>query len=176
MQLHRKTALVEVLSLALFVIVAVVVVGCGGGGDTSTTDTTVVLVPVVDPVTTIMPGPPKAFKALIGTTLVASEDTPEEVRSGLEQHQPMVIAFYVTGGTDDTVVLDTLDALALRFSDVDFYQFDYKKPAAYGDLSALLEVDYPPQVAFVDARGTVRAVTSGFADEGTLNQNVVNIR
>lgn len=175
MQLQSKTALAKVLSMALFAIVALLVVGCGGGGDTATTDTTVAPVPAEAPVTTI-PGPPKAFKELVGTTLVASEDTPEEVRSGLEQHQPMVIAFYVTGGTDDTVVLETLDALALRFSDVDFYQFDYKKPAAYGDLSALLDVDYPPQVAFVDARGTVRAVTSGFADEGTLNQNVVNIR
>lgn len=175
MQRQRKTALAGVVIAALLVTMALSAVGCGGGGDeTAATDTTAPA--VVAPPTTVTAGPPKAFADLVGTTLTASEETPAEVRTGLEQHQPMVIAFYVTGGTDDTVVLDSLDALALRFSDVDFHLFDYKQPAAYGDLSALLDVDYPPQVAFIDARGTVRAVTSGYADEGTLNQNVVNIR
>ncbi len=174
MQRHRNTALVEVLSAALLVILVFAAVGCGGGDEEAVTETTAPV--VVAETVPAVPPPPKAFANLVGTSLTPSEETPEEVRTGLEQHQPMVIAFYVTGGTDDAVVLDSLDALALRFSDVDFYTFDYKKPAAYGDLSALLEVDYPPQVAFIDARGTVRAVTSGYADEGTLNQNVVNIR
>lgn len=174
MQRQRKYVLAGILSATLIVFAALVAGGCGGGDETAATDTTAPAAPVV---TAAPVAPPvKAFSNLVGTALAPSEDTPEDVRTGLEQHQPMVIAFYATGGTDDAVVLDTLDALALRFSDVDFYVYDYKKPAAYGDLSALLDVDYPPQVAFIDARGTVRAVTSGYADEGTLNQNVVNIR
>lgn len=175
MQRHRKIAPVEVLTIALLVVAALLAAGCGGGDDdTAATDTTAPV--VVAETTTSIPGPPKAFADVVGTTITPSDETPEDVRTGLEQHQPMVIAFYVTGGTDDLVVLETLDALALRFSDVDFYLFDYKQPSEYGDLSALLDVDYPPQVAFIDSRGTLRSMTSGYADEGTLNQNVVNIR
>src|SRR5665811_2618556 len=59
--------------------------------------------------------------SLVGTALSTTEDTPEDVGNSLDLHVPMVLAFFVTGGTDDAIVLEQLDKLALRFSDVDFY-------------------------------------------------------
>ncbi len=175
MQRMRKAVPVVLIAMLLLVSLSLAV-GCGGG-DTTTEETQ----PpdagvVVEVTTTVAPGPSKAFKHLIGTTLAVTDDTPEKVRASVERHTPMVIAFYVTGGTDDSVVLQHLNDLSVRFADIDFYEFDYKLPDDYGDLSALLEIDYPPQVTFVDDRGVIQAVTSGYADEGTLNQNLTNIR
>ncbi|MHB9148795.1 MAG: hypothetical protein ACYC33_01725 [Thermoleophilia bacterium] len=173
MQRHRRAVYFRAALLAVAMVGASLLVGCGGGGATSD-ETSTTLPPA--PTTTAVSLPGKAFADLVGTKLTATEETPEEARESLERHIPMVVAFYVTGGTDDTVVLDSLDTLALRFSDVDFYTFDYKVPAAYGDLARQLQVGYPPQVAFVDSNGVVQGVTSGYADEGTLNQLVTNIR
>ncbi len=174
MQRKRKT--VQVLLVVTLVLVSLsLAVGCGG--DETTTDTQ----PpdpgaVVAETTTTIAGPPKAFKHLIGTALALTDESPEKVRASIDRRTPMVIAFYVAGGNDDAVVLKHLDDLAVRFPEIDFYRFDYKLPDEYGDLSALLEIDYPPQVTFVDDRGIIQAVTSGYADEGTLNQNLTNIR
>lgn len=173
MQRQRKAVYVKAALLAVAIVGASLLVGCGGGGATSE-ETSTTLPPA--PITTAVPLPSKPFADLVGTKLTATDETPEEARDSLERHIPMVVAFYVTGGTDDAVVLDNLDKLALRFSDVDFYTFDYKAPTAYGDLARQLHVGYPPQVAFVDSNGIVQGVTSGYADEGTLNQLVTNIR
>jgi len=173
MQRHRRSVYLKISLLAASVVAALLLAGCGGG-DAASEDTSTTVPPA--PTTTAATVPARPFGDLVGTTLTATEETPEEVKNGLELHIPMVVAFYVTGGTDDDVVLDNLDKLALRFSDVDFYTFDYKAPAAYGDLAGQLHVDYPPQVAFVDASGVIQGVTSGYADEGTLSQLVANIR
>lgn len=173
MQRHHRAAVLKVSLLAASIAAALLFAGCGGG-DTTTEETSTTLAP--PPITTVTTVPGKAFAELVGTELVAGDETPEDVRSGLEQHIPMVVAFFVTGGTDDTVVLQELDKLAVQFSDVDFYKFDYKIPAVYGDLAMQLQIDYPPQVAFIDSNGIIRGVTSGYADEGTLNQHVANIR
>lgn len=173
MQRHRRPAALKVSFLTASIAAALLFAGCGGGDGTADETSTTLAPP---PVTTVTTLPGKAFAELVGTELVASEDTPEDVRTGLEQHMPMVVAFFVTGGTDDSVVLGELDELAVQYSDVDFYKYDYKTPAAYGDLAVQLQVDYPPQVAFIDSNGVIQGVTSGYADEGTLNQHVANIR
>lgn len=173
MKRHRRAVYLKAALLALAIAGASLVVGCGGGSATSD-ETSTTLPPA--PTTTVVSLPSKAFDDLVGSKLTATDETPEEPKDSLERHIPMVVAFYVTGGTDDTVVLDNLDKLAAQFSDVDFYTFDYKVPATYGDLARQLHVGYPPQVAFVDSNGVVQGVTSGYADEGTLNQLVTNIR
>lgn len=173
MQGHRRAAYFKAALLAVTMAGAALFVGCGGGGSTSD-ETSTTLPP--DPVTTVVSVPSKALSDLVGTKLTATAETPKEAKDSLERHTPMVVAFYFTGGTDDTVVLDSLNALALRFSEVDFYTYDYKMSAAYGDLARQLHVGYPPQVAFVDSNGVIQGATSGYADEGTLNQLVTNIR
>jgi hypothetical protein len=158
--------LVVALALALFLV------GCGGDEAADETTTTVSTVPT----TTSSTAPPEPFADLIGTTLELTDETPPDLKNSLETSTPVVVTFYVTGGTDDTAVLTNLDKVALKNADVDFYSYDYKTPDLYGDLAGALQVEYPPQVVFIDSSGVIQAVTSGFADEGTLNQLVTNIR
>ncbi|MCZ7661999.1 MAG: hypothetical protein M5U22_03160 [Thermoleophilia bacterium] len=147
-------------------------VGCGGGEETTTTVSTVP--PITPPASE--QGSVDPFAAIVGTPLQPTSDTPAEVKSAVEQHRPVVMAFYVTGGTDDAKVIDALKTLQGTYTDVTFVYYDYKAPATYGDLSILVPVDYPPQVIFVDTNGTIRQITTGYVDEGTFNQLVVNIR
>lgn len=116
------------------------------------------------------------FAALIGTTLEVTEETPPEVSDAIEQRRPLVLLFYVPGNVDDAQVLDSLKKLESTYSDVTFVYYDYKVPSAYGGLGQALQVNYPPQAVFIDTRGVIQDVTSGYVDEATLNQAVVNIR
>jgi hypothetical protein len=150
------------------------VMGCGGDEE--------------PPPTTAPPAPPATlpatgevastnpWDALIGTTLEPGESTPSEVSEALTERRPVVLLFYVPGNVDDTRVLESMQALEATYSDVTFLFYDYKAPAAYGDLAQMLQVNYPPQGVFIDTRGTIQDVSSGYIDEGTLNQAVVNLR
>ncbi|GAB4243879.1 MAG: hypothetical protein Kow00122_00010 [Thermoleophilia bacterium] len=153
-------------------LLAVAAAGCGGGGEPTSTVSTA---PAVAPPSSEQ-GPADPFAAAIDTPLRPTEETPAEVKEAIEQHRALVVAFYVTGGTDDGQVLDALKSLRTKYPDVTFALYDYKAPSTYGDLSRLLPVDYPPEVIFIDTSGVIRKVTSGYVDEGTLNQLVVNIR
>lgn len=166
---RRRFILVGVVALSL----AVAIAGCGGGGETTTT-TAVVPPGGGGPATTVAPG--SAVNALIGQPLTPTENTPVEIVDAISQHRPVVILFYVPGGADDGVVLDEIKALESKYSDVTFALYDFKDPKSYGDLGILLNVDYPPQSVFIDTRGLVYDVRTGYVDEGTLNQQVVNIR
>jgi hypothetical protein len=162
-----------VLASALVLTVAVAVVGCGGGGAATTTTVSVPGSPG-GAVTTVAPG--GSGSEFIGRPLTPTSETPAEITDAISQHRPIVILFYVPGGTDDSVVLDEIKALQTKYTDVTFALYDYKSPTSYGDLGILLKVAYPPQTVFIDTRGTIYDIRTGYVDEGTLNQQVVNIR
>ena len=164
-----------VLAGAVVLTLALAVGGCGGGGaDTTTT----VSVPA-GVVTTVAPGEvPQggSLDELIGTPLVTTTETPAEITDAIAQHRPIVILFYVPGGSDDTAVLDEIKTLQTTYTDVTFALYEYSDPASYGDLGILLRVKYLPQTVFIDTQGTIYDIRTGYVDEGTLNQQVVNIR
>jgi len=154
--------------LMLLLVAAVFVTSCGGGAEETTTTTP----PITSgPVT----GPGLDTPDLVGTEIAPTEDTPQEYVEAMEQARPVVMLFYVPGGADDTKVLDSLSRLESAFSDYVFLFYDYKAPGAYGDLSTVLDVDYPPEVVMVDGSGVVRTIWNGFVDEGTLNQALVDL-
>jgi len=161
-----------VLMGALVLMLAVAIAGCGGGGDEATTTT--VQVPPSGADTTVAPG--GSFDDLIGQPLVTTSETPAEITDAISQHLPIVILFYVPGGTDDSAVLDELKALQTEYPDVTFALYEYSDPASYGDLGVLIKVDYLPQTVFIDTRGIIYDIQTGYIDQGTLNQQVVNIR
>lgn len=163
-----------VLAGALVLAVAAVVAGCGGGSGEATTTTVQAPPGAGGAVTTVPSG--GSFVDFIGQPLVTTSETPAEVTDAISQHLPIVILFYVPGGTDDSAVLDEIKALQTKYTDVTFALYDYKDPASYGDLGILLKVDYPPQTVFIDTRGTIYDIRTGYVDKGTLNQQVVNIR
>lgn len=131
-----------VLAGALVLAVSVAVGGCGGGGEEATTTTVSVPGSSGGAVTTVPPG--GSFVELIGKPLTPTSLTPVEITDALSQHRPIVILFYVPGGTDDTTVLDEVKALQTAYTDVTFALYEYSDPASYGDLGILLKVNYLP--------------------------------
>jgi hypothetical protein len=85
------------------------------------------------------------------------------------------VLFYVPGNADDKSVLDTVNRLKSSFAQYAFLIYDYKNPNSYGTLAQLLKVDYPPYLVLTDATGHLRRIFKGYVDEGTLNQELVNL-
>jgi hypothetical protein len=112
---------------------------------------------------------------MVGVSLKVTANTPADVKSALEQHKPVVLLFYAPGGSDDSKVLQALTALTPRFPTAFISQYDYKAPDTYGDLGQVLQVGYLPTTVLIDASATVTQVFSGYVDEGTLNQSLVNL-
>jgi hypothetical protein len=153
--------------LFLVVLVALFAFGCGGGNEETTTTSKRV-------VTTAPAGGGSPADELVGTTVKPTEDTPAAFVEAYGV-RPVVLLFYVPGGTDDISVSETLDGLASSFDKYLFLVYDYKAPEAYGDLSSLLKVDYPPALILIDRDGVVEGVWNGYVDEGTMNQALVNL-
>lgn len=161
----KQSAAVLILLLAVVLLVG----GCGSGSDETTT--------TVSGVTPTVPTNPSAGGGsdLLGTQLKTTADTPAEYVEAMNQAQPVILLFYVPGGVDDLKVLQNLSALQPQFPNYRFLIYDYSIPDAYGDLSSLLAVNYPPELVLVDGTGTIREIWNGFVDEGTLNQSLVNL-
>jgi len=153
--------------LFLVVLVALFAFGCGGGDEETTTTSLRV-------VTTAPAGGGSPADELVGTTVKPTEDTPAAFVEAYGV-RPVVLLFYVPGGTDDISVSETLDGLVSSFDKYLFLVYDYKAPEAYGDLSSLLKVDYPPALILIDRDGVVEGVWNGYVDEGTMNQALVNL-
>lgn|GEM_PF-873257 len=178
MMVTRRSWQRLVLAGALVLAGVVSVAGCGGGTDDAATTTVSVPVGSGGAVTTVAPGAAEggSFAELIGKPLVTTSETPAEITEAMAQHRPIVILFYVPGGSDDSAVLDEIKALQSTYTDVTFALYEYDDPASYGDLGILLKVQYLPQTVFIDTQGTIYDIRTGYIDEGTLNQQVVNIR
>ena len=164
----------QVAVAILLVLVALLAVGCGfGGGGSSSATTTVISLGATPSVT--LSSAASAQAQLIGTKFKPTKQSPTDVADAIQQEKPVVLLFYVSGSTDDSQVLASLQKLQPSFSTYVFGIYDYKTPDAYGDLSLLLQVNYPPELILIDATGTIQHIWNGFVDEGTLNQSLVNL-
>jgi hypothetical protein len=167
----RQLALVVSVAIGL----AVFLTGClGGGGSTSTTSTSV---SGTTQVSTVAAGSSvgNAVEALLETKLATTQDTPEAYVAAVGQARPVAMLFYVPGSVDDSKVLETFKTVQADFPDFTFLTYDYKNPESYGDLSLLLQVNYPPEIVLIDKAGTIRQIWNGYVDEGTLKQCLINV-
>lgn len=164
----------QVAAAILLVLVALLAVGCGfGGGGSGSATTTVVSLGTSPSAAVSSLATPQT--QLIGTKFKPTKQSPTDVADAIQQAKPVVLLFYVAGGTDDSQVLASLQKLQPSFSTYVFGVYDYKTPDAYGDLSLLLQVNYPPELILIDATGTIKQIWNGFVDEGTINQSLVNL-
>ena len=165
----RQSVAVLLLSLGMAVFLA----GCGfgGGGDESATDTSITNTTR----TTAAPSVGRAVEEVLLTQLVTTQDTPEEFLAAMGEARPVAILFYVPGNADDSKVLETFKTVQADFPEFTFLTYDYKNPVAYGDLSLLLQVNYPPEIVLIDRAGAVQYVWNGYVDEGTLKQCLINV-
>ena len=176
----RSRQLLWVLLLVLLVTAAAV--GCGGGGGTDTDST--IAPPVTNPGSSgggdseglidVQVVPPKGER-IADETIATTDETPTEFVDALVAATPIVLLFYVAGGADDTAVMESLDRLEPSFNRYEFLRYDYSLPDKYGDLSTLLGVTYPPELILLDRSGIIRKVWTGYVDEGSLNQTLVNL-
>ena len=164
---NRQWAVVLLAAIGL----AVFLWGCGGGGGDSTTPSTLVNTTP----TTAPQSVGSAVEELLLTKLAVTEDTPEEYVAAIGQARPVAMLFYMPGNVDDAKVLEAFRTVALEFPEYTFLTYDFKTPSAYGDLSMLLQVNYPPEIVLVDRGGTVRDIWNGYVDEGTLKQCLINL-
>jgi hypothetical protein len=158
-----------IVVLLLLAGAAFVVVGCGGEEETTTTTLNTV------PVAVAASGATSGTGDVLGEPLQTTDSTPAEYREAVAEGRPVVLLFYVPGQVDDVEVLDNLTALQPDFDEYVFLLYDYSVPSDYGDLSTLLNVNYPPEVVLVDGLGVPVEIWNGYVDEGTLNQSLVNL-
>ncbi|OFW57166.1 MAG: hypothetical protein A2133_09055 [Actinobacteria bacterium RBG_16_64_13] len=160
--------------LVLAILTSLLLAGCfgGGGGDTETTRRTD---------TTAGPGGGSGNGSGNGTgelsdveLLDVIDGLPEDFVQAYSS-RPIVVLFYIPGNADDTSVVDTVNRLKSSFDRYAFLLYDYKDPNAYGTLSQLLKVSYPPYIVLIDGAGYPQRVFTGYVDEGTLNQSLVNL-
>jgi hypothetical protein len=163
--MFRRSSLDRALVL-LAVVVAIFACGCGSAAEETTTTST----GTVTTRTTL----DSAINPLVGKEIKTSADTPAAFTEAY-QVQPIALLFYVPGGTDDASVLESLNRLSPSFDTYKFLLYDYKSPEAYGDLSILLKVGYPPELILIDRQGVIRQIWDGYVDEGSLNQGLVNL-
>lgn len=107
--------------------------------------------------------------------LATTQDTPEEYVAAVGQARPVAMLFYVPGNVDDAKVLEVFKNVQADFPDYTFLTYDYKSPQNYGDLSLLLDVNYPPETVLINRAGEVRQIWNGYVDEGTLKQCLINV-
>ena len=165
--------------LLLVLVVALLTVACGGGDEEpAATTTPAVTAPPAgggsEEPAEVQIGPPDG-EPLVDDYIPTTNDTPSDFVAALGKGAPIVLLFYVTGGTDDAVVMESLDRLEPSFSRFEFFRYDYSLPDKYGDLSTLLGVTYPPELILIDRSGIIRERWTGYVDEGTLNQGLVNL-
>ena len=153
--------------LLVILLVTLSAYGCGGGGGRDATTTSL---------SGATPTAPTGSggQGVIGATIRTTRETPEEFTEAYEQ-TPVVVLFYVPGNADDRSVLESLNRLKSSFSGYTFLVYDYKLPDAYGDLSTLLTIGYPPELILIDKAGVIRRVWNGYVDEGSLNQGLVDL-
>lgn len=169
--------------LLLVLVVALSMVGCGGGDEEEEAPVTTAATAAPsggsgggsDAKEELVQVVPPDGEAITDEIIRTTDDTPTAFVDALVAGRPIVIAFYVTGAADDTSVMETLDRLEPSFSRYVFLRYNFSLPDQYGDISTLLEVTYPPELILIDREGIIRTVWSGYVDEGSLQQSLVNL-
>jgi hypothetical protein len=169
-QMMRRILRFSVASLSIGVAICVLA-GCFGSSDEPTITTSPTTLPSSG--TTISTIPVNTTEAsglveALGRSLPAAF---VQASGG----RPTLVLFYVPGQVDDEKVLSAVRELQTSFSGYVFLMYDYRIPAAYGDLSDLLQVDYPPEIHLIDRHGKQQWVWSGYVDKASLNQSLINL-
>ena len=154
-------------------LVSCVLAGCFGGGEEPAATTSQVTVP----------GSGVTMSSLPVTTTIASaliDGLPSEYVNALGK-QPIVVVFYASGGVDDNKVVTAVRALQPLYGGYTFLVYDYRDPKVYGDLAKTLEggygldLGYLPVTLLIRRDGLEAAKWSGYVDQGTLNQVLINL-
>ncbi len=168
------------LVLAIGLLIWLVAAGCGGEDGTPTTVAATGTASPTASTTTSIPF------TITSATSGASTTSDISATSGLVDgmpakyvdsfgQRPIVVLFYVPGGVEDEKVLKAVNELSVAYREYTFLTYDYRVPAAYGDLAQVLKITYQPQLVLIDRHANKYRVWSGYVDKGTLNQSLINL-
>jgi hypothetical protein len=166
----QRGTLVVLLGLLVWLLAA----ACGGEDGAATTAPSTGSVPTAASTTTSVSVSTNSTTTATSTTAALVDGIPAKYVESFGQ-RPIVVLFYVPGGVEDEKVLKVVNELSVAFREYTFLTYDYRAPAAYGDLAQALKITYQPQLVLIDRNANKYMVWSGYVDKGTLNQSLVNL-
>ncbi|MFA6002000.1 MAG: hypothetical protein WC828_07820 [Thermoleophilia bacterium] len=111
---------------------------------------------------------------LIGQIITPTEQSPKDFTDSIKKRRPIVVLFYMTGPYDDTQVRSSVSTLESRYrGQVDFYTYLYSDSGRYMDLPMLLNVNTTPSLVIINKQATVQRAWTGFADNQSIEQGIV---
>lgn len=165
----KWTATVLIIALVAFLLA-----GCGGDEETKTSTRTSTRkagtsdTKVEEAQDVAMP------EMLIDKVITPTENTPDNVTESLEDRRAVAITFYMLGPTDDAKVRTAMNNLEGQYDgEMDFYTYLYSDGERYGDLASILLVNTTPTVVIINEKSRVQQAWTGYADEKSLEQGIV---
>jgi thioredoxin-like negative regulator of GroEL len=111
---------------------------------------------------------------LIGQAIVPTKNSPEDFTEAIEDNRTIVVTFYMPSPTDDNLVRSSIMTLQGRYrGQVEFFSYLYTDGQSYKDLVQLLQVNTTPTVVVINRDGVVQRAWTGYADEESLEQGIV---
>jgi len=111
---------------------------------------------------------------LIGKIITPTEQSPKDFSDSIKKRRPVVVLFYMYGPYDDSQVRSTISTLESRYrGQVDFYTYLYNEGGRYMDLAMLLDVNSTPSLIIINKQATVQRAWTGYADNLSIEQGIV---
>lgn len=161
-------------TMLVIALVAFLFVGCGGGDDEETapppkqenaSNNQSSAAPVV---------PSSMPEQLVGQAVVPTNESPDDFTEAIEDNQTIVVTFYMPSPYDDIQVRSSIMTLQSSYrGQVEFFSYLYSDAQSYKDLATLLQVNTTPTVVVINRNGVVQRAWTGYADEQTLEQGIV---
>lgn len=118
--------------------------------------------------------PSQMAEEMIGQAVVPTENTPEDFTEAIENERTVVVTFYMPSPTDDNQVRSSVMTLQGRYrGQVEFFSYLYSDSQSYKDLVNILNVNSTPTVVVINRDGVVQRAWTGYADEESIEQGIV---
>jgi hypothetical protein len=110
-----------------------------------------------------------------GQVIVSNQNLPDDFNESLESRRPIAVTFYMLGPDDDARVRTAMTRMESKYKgQMDFYTYLYSDGERYKGLASLLLVNTTPTVIMINEESRVTVGWTGYADEQSLEQMVVN--
>lgn len=168
-KLFRLCATVLVLALVAFLVV-----GCGGDDEEDSAPPPKSSNNAGSSTDVAVSEPTGMSEDLIGQAIVPTKNSPEDFTEAIEDNRTIVVTFYMPSPTDDNLVRSSIMTLQGRYrGQVEFFSYLYTDGQSYKDLVQLLQVNTTPTVVVINRDGVVQRAWTGYADEESLEQGIV---
>ncbi len=112
---------------------------------------------------------------MVGQVLVTNDNLPDDINTSLEERRPIAITFYMLGPDDDGSVRTAMTRLESKYKgQMDFYTYLYSDGERYKGLASQLLVNTTPTVVMINAESRIQVGWTGYADESSLEQGIVD--